>query len=241
MNPSAFNQRNRDEWIAQQAAKIPPGSRVLDVGAGRGPYRKLFAHCRYEAHDFGEEPATVGHYTSLDHVSDVLAIPVSNASFDVIVCTEVLEHVPEPIRAVHEFSRILKSGGKLILTAPLGSHLHQEPFHFYGGYTPHWYYRFLPEAGFTIQSLTPNAGFFSFLAQESARFSALLDPRRTGGLPFGRRLAATVIWATTLPVCRGIIPLSATWLERLDLVAHTTVGYHVVCVRACEERGEAVR
>lgn len=73
---------------------------------------------------------------------------MEDASFDVVLCTEVLEHEPEPIRAVHEFARIVRPGGKLLLTAPLGSGLHQDPFHFYGGYTPYWYRRFLTEAGF---------------------------------------------------------------------------------------------
>src|SRR5262245_31626356 len=134
-----YNTHLRRAWVRKQAEKIPSGARILDVGAGIGQYRGLFAHCRYEAPDFGQEPGTVGSYTAMDYVSYICAIPVEDGSFDVVLCTEVLEHVPDPGRAVLEMARILRPGGTLLLTAPLGSILHQEPYHYYGGYTPHWY------------------------------------------------------------------------------------------------------
>src|SRR5674476_1266665 len=56
--------------------------------------------------------------TRIDLVSDITAIPAPDASFDAILCSEVLEHVPEPTHALDEFTRLLKPGGVLILTAP---------------------------------------------------------------------------------------------------------------------------
>src|SRR5262245_38292614 len=126
-SPFVFNQLNRDRWVAAQAALMSPGLRVLDVGAGTGRYRSLFSHCDYWAHDFGQEPSTIGKYTALDYESDITSLPVQDGSFDVVLCSEVLEHVPEPIQAVKELARILKPDGKLLLTAPLGAFLHQEP------------------------------------------------------------------------------------------------------------------
>jgi len=180
----AFNQYERDRWVAAQAAKVAPGSRVLDVGAGSCPYRNLFAHCDYKPHDFArlkpDQLRGQKAYGTIDYTSDILSIPVPDASFDVILCTEVLEHVPEPIRAVQEFARVLKAGGKLLLTAPLGSGLHQEPYHFYGGYTPRWYHKFLKEADFENITIEPNVGFFKHYGQESLRFVTLLAPWRGG-------------------------------------------------------------
>lgn len=228
-----FNSVMRSRWVAEHAANIPARSSVLDVGAGAGIYRALFNHCEYFAQDFGGEPATMGQYTKLDYTSDILAIPVTNASFDVILCTEVLEHVPEPILALKEFSRILKGGGILLLTAPLGSRLHQLPFHFYGGYTPQWYERFLREAGFSIQSVERNRGFFSYFGQEGLRFSGLLDPRRTVNLPPINRLIASLIWLMSLAFVR-LCPLVAPLLDSMNLEDDATVGYHVVAIRAAE-------
>ncbi len=222
-----FNQATRDDWMAQAAARVPAGARVLDVGAGRGPYRFLFRHCDYKSHDFGQEPGTLGQYVPLDFQSDIVSIPVPDASFDVIICTEVLEHVPEPIAAVREMARILAPGGTLLLSAPLGSELHQEPYHFYGGYTPHWYRRFLPQFGIHLESVTPNHGFFSFFAQEGRRFSAYLDPRRTWRRTVWWPVLAA-IWAATLPLFRLALPLAARTLDQLQLEQTCTIGYHVV-------------
>ena len=225
-----FNQYERDCWVAKQASQVAAGARVLDVGAGSGPYRPLFVHCEYRAHDFGQEPGTVGKYTKLDYESDILTIPVPDGSFDVVLCTEVLEHVPEPILAVKEMARILKREGRLLLTAPLGSFLHQEPYHFYGGYTPYWYRKFLPEAGLQIASIESNRGFFSWFGQEASRFSAVIDPRRSLRAGWRWPLLA-LLWLTTLPFCRLLFPLLGSALDKLGLEQTATVGYHVVAVR----------
>jgi ubiquinone/menaquinone biosynthesis C-methylase UbiE len=226
----SFNTERRREWVARQAADTPRGARVLDVGAGIGQYRPLFAHCEYRAHDFGLETATAGHYTRLDYQSDIAAIPVPDRSFDVVLCTEVLEHVPEPIVALREMARILKPGGRLLITAPLGSHLHQEPYHFYGGYTPHWYQRFLPEAGCAVASIEPNRGFFSFFGQEAQRFSEYLHPRHTRRLGPARSAPLTALWLLSLPASQ-LLPLIGSVLDRWDLEQIATVGYHVVAVK----------
>lgn len=223
-----FNASERHDWVATQARAMPAGSKVLDVGAGVAPYRHLFAHCEYKTHDFGKTPETIGRYTTLDYESDITSIPVANESFDVVVCTEVLEHVPDPALAVKEISRILRPGGRLLLTAPLASMLHQEPYHFYGGYTPHWYQCYLPAAGFRIEEIVRNQGFFSFFGQEAIRFSAYIDPRRTRSLRWIPRGLTAALWLVTAPVTRGLLPLVGRALDRLGLESASTVGYHVL-------------
>lgn len=176
-----FNQRGRDRWMAAKATAIPAGSRILDVGAGTCPYRSLFAHCQYVAHDFkgyhGEKLGGGTEYGNIDLVGDITRIPAQDASFDVVLCTEVLEHVPDPVAAIMEMARLLKPGGTLLLTAPLGSGLHQEPFHYYGGFTRHFYEKFLPEIGVRVTELRPNGGFFRHLAQECARVSWIFNSK----------------------------------------------------------------
>lgn len=222
-----FNQVDRDEWVAAQARSLPTGARVLDVGAGPGPYRELFAHCEYLAQDFGQEPATQGCYTKLDYECDITAIPAEDESFDAILCTEVLEHVPDPRSAVAEMARLLKPGGRLILTAPLGSAIHQQPYHFYGGFSPYWYRRFLPEVGLEVESIEANRGFFSLFAQEALRFSARIDPRRAPRSALWWPIC-TLLWLATLVPFRLVLPAIAAPLDRLLPDEAHTIGYHVL-------------
>lgn len=221
-----FNQRGRDAWIRSKAEGIPAGAAVLDVGAGTCPYRPLFAHCQYKAHDFKryEGVKLGGHteYGSIDFVSDITAIPVPDASFDVVVCTEVLEHVPEPIEALREFARILKLNGRLLVTAPLGSGLHQLPYHYYGGYTPEWYRHFAPRFGLELVELAPNGGFFRLLAQESARVVWTIGHHQH-------------LHGQHLELVRQLfgewIPRYLYGLEERCMIDQFTVGYHVEAVR----------
>jgi SAM-dependent methyltransferase len=229
-----FNQIDRDAWVARQARTVAAGSRVLDVGAGSAPYRRLFAHCEYRTQDFAQltpEQLRDGGYGRIDYVCDAAAIPVPPASFDAIVCTEVLEHVPDPARVLVEFARILRPGGRAFLTAPLGSGIHQEPHHYFGGFTPWWYRRFLAEAGFESIAIEANGGTFRLFGQESVRFVRMTWPTRLP-MSWPARLAWTPAWLLLAPVLGGLVPMAAAVLDRFDREQRFTVGYHVTATRA---------
>jgi ubiquinone/menaquinone biosynthesis C-methylase UbiE len=213
-----FGVHERDKWVDHHAKLVSPGAKVLDVGAGTCRYRDLFSHCKYQTQDFCqyESPEEVispkmqkFQYGHIDYVSDATSIPVPDSSFDVVLCTEVLEHVPEPIKVVMEIARILKGGGRLLLTSPQGSGLHMEPYHFYGGYTPFWYKYYLAEVGFTDIQIVPNGGFFKHYGQESSRFSTFIHPRRFKGV---KRMLMAIFWLLTLPVFRVLLPLVTIFL-----------------------------
>ena len=228
----AFNLVRRDRWIAERAREIPAGSRVLDVGAGSAPYRELFAHCNYRTQDSQPlHPNQIRHgaYSDMDYDSDAAEIPVPDGCFDCVLCTEVIEHHPEPARVVRELARVLSPGGRLILTAPLGSGIHQEPYHFYGGFTPYWYLRFLAEAGFDDIRVEANAGSYRFYAQESIRF--LLTTCPFVRLPPLPSLIWAPAWLLLSPILGLVIPLTAMGLDRFDKEQRFTVGYHVTAVR----------
>ena len=226
-----FNQRNRDRWVAGIAERLPPGTRILDVGAGECRYRSLFGHCDYKAQDFGKYEGTsrgllseTWKYAQLDFVCDASAIPVDDGGFDAVLCIELLEHVPEPIKVLKEIGRILKAGGWAFISAPLGSGLHQQPFHFYGGFTPHFYRHFLGELGFEVVSITPNGRFFRMLLQEMNRGTDIIQSHRR----FPR-------WHPARWLLRAASSdYVARWISRLDdeiPIDEFTVGYHVEALK----------
>ena len=228
----AFNVFNRDSWIAQRAAELRQGTRVLDVGAGSCPYRAYFSHCDYKTQDFQglqDDQLRHGGYGQIDYICDASAISVESGSFDAVLCTEVIEHVPEPIKVALEFGRLLRPGGVLILTAPLGSGIHQEPYHYYGGFTPYWYQKFLGEAGFVNIVVEPNAGFFRYYSQESLRFLQLSLPTK---LPFSAAILWAPFWLLSLPLFGLLIPMLSVFLDRFDVERRFTVGYHVTAIRS---------
>lgn len=210
-----FNQFNRDMWVKKKAAEISKGSKVLDAGSGTGRYRHCFSHCDYISTDFCREPSTLGSYSKMDYICDVALIPNTDKLFDIVLCTEVLEHVPQPIEVIKEFSRVLKTGGTLLLTAPLGSGIHQQPYIYYGGFTPYWYMKFLTKFGFEDIRITPNGGFFKHYGQESQRFVSYLKNSN---------------FLLTLPLIayfKIFLPVLCYALDRTDKDDYFTVGYFV--------------
>ena len=116
--------------------------------------------------------------TRIDLVSDIVTIPAPDSSFDAILCSEVLEHVPEPTHALDEFVRLLKPGGTLILTAPFGSNVHMAPYHFCTGFSKYWYEHHLALRGFEIRELAANGDWYALLRQEITRLGGGLERQR---------------------------------------------------------------
>lgn len=172
------NEENRKLWVKRQLEKIPPGARLLDAGAGEQQYKSFCTHLKYVSQDFAEyKPENLKsglqmpawNYGKLDIISDITAIPEPDGSFDVILCTEVFEHIPEPVAAINEFSRLLRKGGTLLLTAPFTSMTHFAPYHFSTGFTRYFYEHHFPKAGLKIESLDYNGNYFDVIAQELNR------------------------------------------------------------------------
>jgi len=158
-----FSQKVTENFIIETARKeIKPGSKILDAGAGTLKYKKYFQDCIYKTQDFKQ-------YGEIDYVCDIIDIPVEMNSFDIIICTEVFEHIPRPDLAVKEFSRILKPNGVMYIISPLNSGIHQAPHHYYGGFSKFWYSRFLNKYNFEEIEIRKKGGFFVFYGQETWR------------------------------------------------------------------------
>jgi SAM-dependent methyltransferase len=92
--------------------EVPDGAKILDFGAGGSPYREYFSGCTYMRADIG----TANNPDYL--ISEKGIVDAQSDSFDVILSTQVAEHVENYRDYLGECSRLLKPDGKLILTVP---------------------------------------------------------------------------------------------------------------------------
>jgi SAM-dependent methyltransferase len=174
-------------FVEEQARLIPPNSRVLDIGAGEAPYRELFEEHEYVTLDRAETP----HSGEVDLFGSADAIPAEDGSFDVVVCTQVLEHVPRPPDALGEFRRVLRPGGTILATVPFLWEEHEAP-HDYYRYTRYGIEQMLSDAGFAEIEARPRTDCFTTLAQlvRNARWAMGSAPDEMDGL---RRKAQGVL------------------------------------------------
>ena len=196
-------------FLERAAAEVGPGQVVLDAGAGRAQYRKLFSHAQYETADF---MAVAGKkYRRPDYVCDLVAIPVPDARFDHVVCTQVLEHLPEPQRVVAELARVLKPGGTLWLSAPLFYAEHERPYDFFR-YTRYGLERLLADAGFEVREIAWLEGYFGTLSYQARVLSHALPTARA---TYGGGVRGTAL-AGAARAARRVAPRVADLLAGLD-------------------------
>lgn len=192
--------------VQAAAAATPSGARVLDAGAGEAPYRPLFAHCDYLTQDWSASPHPGAR--SADIVADLAALPLPDGGLDLVVCTEVLEHIAEPARALGEIARVLRPGGQVLLTVPFVVELHEEP-HDYYRYTPYALDRLLTGAGFTEARVRPLTGWYSTLAH-TLRHNALATRDPVAPSRATRALSFVIL------VLSDLLRRVAPHLDRLD-------------------------
>lgn len=191
---------------------------VLDIGCGMRPYRRFLTNTsRYVGLDMNPDVRP-------DVVGSVLDLPFEDGAFDGVMCNEVLEHIPDPAKALNEIHRVLRPGGLTYITVPQAWGLHYEPHDFYR-YTRYGIAHLLEEAGFSVGETRQMGGLFSYFAVRLidlfvlAGLFPLLDRI---GLDRGRyRLAALIV----LPANWLLSPLTRL-LDRLDRV--NAYGWAVV-------------
>ena len=206
---SPLNRPSIFAFMQRLARDLTPGTRVLDAGAGDAPYAVLFTDCRYVTNDWNQSQHAGAK--SADVLAPVDRLPLDDASFDVVICTEVLEHVSDPAAAIREFHRILDVNGELWLTVPFVWELHEEPHDFFR-YTRHGLWSLLERAGFESIEIEPIGGYFSTLAQ-LLRNCGPITGLSSG--PFVAR-AATRLLGRVAPVLRRLEPLDTRGVLPLE-------------------------
>lgn len=143
--------------IAAFLQKYATDKKTLDVGCGTALYGGLFPN-RTTLDVAAREGIPVD---IIADAHDLSVIP--DASYEVVLCTEVLEHLHTPSKALSEFHRILAPGGRLILTTRFIYPLHDVPGDYYR-YTKYGLKHLVTQAGFTIEGFEEEAGTMETLA-----------------------------------------------------------------------------
>jgi SAM-dependent methyltransferase len=163
------------DWLRAQDAA---GASVLDVGCGDRPYDSLF-------------PGAVGFDVPGNPHADLHGslerIPVTDASFDVVLCLQVLEHVPDPAAAIRELRRVVRPGGRVLLSTHGIYPFHPNPDDLW-----RWTHQglerlFLANGPWTSVTVRPGAGTAATVAMLVAHTIDLLFKRasvRVLGVPF---------------------------------------------------------
>ncbi|MDW8206034.1 MAG: methyltransferase domain-containing protein [Cytophagales bacterium] len=229
-NVGKLNEKVRHEWIVAKLQALPSGLRLLDAGAGEQKFKPYCHHLHYVSQDFCQYDG-VGdgkglqtgswNYKGIDIISDITNIPEPDASFDAILCTEVLEHVPHPILALQELARLLKPMGHLIITAPFCSMTHFAPYHFCTGFNKYFYQHHLELLGLQIQEMMANGNFFEYIAQELRRLPLLTQQ-------YGQQVPDE----EEALVIRSLLKLLEKYSEKIpessDLLCF---GYHIYAIK----------
>lgn len=199
LNPYWLDVRRLHDAVAR-LAPLARGT-MLDVGVGERPYADVFAPhvsrylgLEYPPVVFGNlNPELAGYLHVVHGIIDVFGdgqrLPVADACVDTVLSLEVLEHLPHPERCVAEMARVLKPGGRLLLTVPFLQPLHQLPFDF-RRYTPRGLTELLEDNGLELELLEPRGNVASaagaVCAQWMLRHLAARERKHDGSVKLSR-------------------------------------------------------
>lgn len=175
-----------NQFVERAAASVPSGSLILDAGAGNSIHRRHFTNHRYESADFAKVDKP--YAPDLTYVCDLSSIPVEDDRYDLVVLTQVLEHLPEPQKVLVEMRRVLKPGASIWASCPLFYEEHEQPYDFYRytQFSLRWQFE---QAGFATPELDWLEGYLMTVGYELEVAERAL-PRKVWTAPFRAGLRA---------------------------------------------------
>ena len=118
----------KGKLIALSLVPDGAGKAALDVGCREGHQTKWLESKGYQVTSIDQEK--VYEHCEIVDIND--GLPFLGNSFDLIWCSEVIEHLINPAKTIEEFNRVLKPGGKMILTTPNSYFILMNILHLFG-------------------------------------------------------------------------------------------------------------
>lgn len=162
INPFYFTRKHLYKGMRDFAPTL--SGRLLDFGCGSKPYRNL---CTNVTEYIGVDIENEGHDHTKEEVDvyyDGKALPFENESFDSMLCSEVLEHVPDMEAMLEELNRVLVKGGKVLITVPFVWPEHELPFDF-RRFTANGLVETFEKHGFAVTQIRKLGKFFEVVSQ----------------------------------------------------------------------------
>jgi SAM-dependent methyltransferase len=127
-----------DRWVSAEGARLQ--GLVLNVGSG------------LDARAFGRRVVRLDRFAPAASVrADAAApLPFTDGAFDAALCTEVLEHVSDAGAVLREIARVVRPGGRVLVTVPFVYHYHEDPCDL-RRYTPPGLRAALEDSGFDVE------------------------------------------------------------------------------------------
>lgn len=149
-----------DDFHSRHVPSLRSGVLVLDLGGNRTGKRGLFD---IEGRGFRVVYANLSTAKRPDIQADAACLPFSGDLFDAVICSELLEHVRDPIAVLMEISRVLIPGGTVLICVPFMNRIHGDPYD-YGRYTDYYWRENLERNGFGSIMIERQGGFWSVLS-----------------------------------------------------------------------------
>jgi SAM-dependent methyltransferase len=147
----------------QEAIESCARGRLLDLGCGNAPLFGVYAGLVDEVVCV-DWPASFHAKRHVDIFADLTQpLPLSDASFDTILLTDVLEHIPNAERLLAEIARVLRPAGSLLIGVPFLYALHETPYDF-NRFTRYQLERLLKNVGLDLVALAEVGGSPEVLA-----------------------------------------------------------------------------
>ena len=215
-----FNRHSIVQFVTKNLPALTSSSLILDVGSGSTEeqhFNQLLERNGARVHR-----CDLAARSGIDYRADLHHMPVRENSYDLILCTQVLQYVQDPRLVCAELCRILKPGGHLFLTAPQSSHLDAPPHHYFH-FTSYGLRFLLQDGGVEVLRLEPQGGHFRYLGTQ-LHYTCVVIRRAM------RSRLQRVVLFPVLVVCTllfGFLTKAfCLWLDRFDRDRANTMGWN---------------
>ena len=214
-----------DEFYFNHVAELVPGSRVLDLGGHKTRKRGRFNIEDYQLRVF---------YSNLyaekgtDVLADAAFAPFAENCFDAVICSELLEHVADPIPGLKEIHRVLRARGEVLICAPFLYRIHGDPYD-YCRYSDQYWQKYLTKIGFDTIQVKRQGLFWSVLVDMLCEFAYQLRKEGLPKLVFSQGVVdALVAWGVRLALNKD----GQTTSVRHQFFSSYTTGFGIKAIKS---------